>query len=223
MKAIIRLYGDKEGLAEQIREQIPDVPPFYIFSKCLDTSIIFDDIPQDMYLDVCDLLEGRIYSDKDVSLEETLVDFLASNELVMSTAESCTGGLLSSSIINVSGASAVFYEGIVSYSNEAKMDRLDVSKETLDTYGAVSAETAKEMVLGLVNDKIDVAVSTTGIAGPLGGTPEKPVGLVYIGITFRGNPPEAYKYVFSGGREQIRQSAKNTALFLTWQYLKDNL
>lgn len=223
MKEIIRLYGDKEGLEEKIREIKPEVDSFLTFSKCLDTSVLFEDISQDDFLDICDALDDRIYNDKDVSLEETLVNFLSANDLKIATAESCTGGLIAASIVNVSGASKVFYEGLVTYSNEAKMSRLGVSEDTLFEFGAVSPQTAKEMAYGLLCDEVDVAVSTTGIAGPLGGTLEKPVGLVYIGIAFRDRPTESYRYVFDGGREQIRQSAKNTALYLTWKYLKDNL
>lgn len=223
MREIIRLYGGKEGLEETVRALKPDVAPFYVFSKCLDTFIVFDDVTQSDFLDICDALDDRLYSDKDVTLEETLVNFLAANDLKIATAESCTGGLVAASIVNVSGASEVFYEGVVTYSNASKQERLDVKEDTLMEFGAVSEETAKEMAYGLINEKVDVAVSTTGIAGPLGGTPEKPVGLVYIGLAFRDNPPVAFRYVFEGGREQVRQSAKNTALYLTWKYLKDKL
>lgn len=223
MKEIIRLYGDKRGLAELIRELKPDIAPFYVFSKCLDTSVIFDEITKSDFLDVCDALDDRFYNDKDVSLEETLITFLAANGLRIATAESCTGGLVAASLIGVGGASEVFHEGVVTYSNESKIARLGVKEDTLMEFGAVSGQTAEEMAYGLIGDGVDVAVSTTGIAGPTGGSDEKPVGLVYIGLAFRGNPPVSYRYLFEGGREQVRQSAKNTALFLTWQYLKDNL
>lgn len=223
MKEILRLYGDKIGLTELIKDLKPDIAPFYIFSKCLDTSVIFDDVNKADFLDICDALEDRIYNDKDVSMEETLINFLRANDLKIATAESCTGGLLASSLINVGGASSVFFEGLVTYSNDSKMARLGVKEDTLMAYGAVSEQTAKEMAYGLIGDNVDVAVSTTGIAGPSGGSFEKPVGLVYIGIAFRDNPVASYRFIFDGGREQIRQSAKNTALYLTWQYLKDNL
>lgn len=223
MKEILRLYGDKQGVEERIRELKPYLSDFYVLSRNLDTSVVFDDIDKDDFMDICDEFEDRIYNDEDVSMEKTLVTFLAANDLKMATAESCTGGLVASSIVAVSGASEVFYEGLVTYSNDSKIERLGVSEDTLMGFGAVSEETAKEMAYGLISDKVDVAVSTTGVAGPLGGTPEKPVGLVYIGIAFRDNDPVAYRYVFDGGREQVRQCAKNTALFLTWQYLKDNL
>lgn len=223
MKQILRLYGDKGGLEETIRELKPEINPFFILSKALDTTVVFDDIEEDDFLDICDALDERVYNDKDVSLEETLVTFLASNELKFATAESCTGGLVAASIVSVSGASEVFHEGVVTYSNESKMERLGVMQDTLEEFGAVSEQTAMEMAKGLISENVDVAVSTTGIAGPTGGTWEKPVGLVYIGIAYHDNPPVAKRFIFAGGREQVRQSAKNTALFLTLQYLKENL
>ena len=222
MKQILRLYGDKGGLEERIREILPDAE-FSVLSNACDTVVLFDDLDEDQFLDVCDALDDRIYADKDVSLEETLVDFLSSNELKIATAESCTGGLVSASIVSVPGASNVFYEGVVTYSNEAKMERLNVSPDTLEEFGAVSEQTAMEMAKGLLSETVDVAVSTTGIAGPGGATWDKPVGLVYIGVAYRGEKPIAKRYLFPGGREQVRQSAKNTALFTVLQYLKENL
>ena len=103
------------------------------------------------------------------------------------------------------------------------MERLAVFPDTLEEFGAVSEQTAIEMAKGLLSEDVDVAVSTTGIAGPSGGTWEKPIGLVYFGVAFRGEKPIAKRYVFPGGREQVRQSAKNTALFTVLQYLKEKL
>jgi len=222
MKQILRLYGDKGGLEERIREIAPDAS-LTVLSKACDTVVLFDDLDEDAFLDVCDALDDRIYADADVSLEETLVDFLQSNGLKIATAESCTGGLVAAAIVSVPGASAVFHEGLVTYSNKSKMERLAVFPDTLEEFGAVSEQTAIEMAKGLLSEDVDVAVSTTGIAGPTGGSWEKPVGLVYFGVAFRGEKPIAKRYVFPGGREQIRQSAKNTALFTVLQYLKEKL
>jgi len=106
--------------------------------------------------------------------------------LTIATAESCTGGLVSSILTDISGSSAVLMGGIVSYSNEAKMKLLGVSEDTLEEFGAVSAQTAHEMANGARSVfKVDVAVSITGVAGPTGGTGEKPVGLVFIGLANR--------------------------------------
>ena len=112
---------------------------------------------------------------------------LVDNHLTIATAESCTGGLLSSALTDISGSSKFVYLNLVTYSNEAKMNMLHVKKETLEKYGAVSEQTAFEMAAGLYNlTGADICVSTTGIAGPTGGTAEKPVGLmystIYIGI-----------------------------------------
>ena len=115
-----------------------------------------------------------------------LIDLLHSLNLTISTAESCTGGLVASSIVDVSGSSAVFNEGYITYSNEAKERILGVKQETLLQFGAVSAETAREMAEGVRRiSGSDVSMSTTGIAGPTGGTKEKPVGLVYICVSYQ--------------------------------------
>lgn len=112
-----------------------------------------------------------------------IVDILKQRGLTLSTAESCTGGLVAKSITDVSGCSSVFYGGVVSYDNSVKQGVLGVKEETLNTYGAVSYETAREMAQGVRRAlNTDIGISTTGIAGPGGGTPAKPVGTVYIGI-----------------------------------------
>ena len=121
------------------------------------------------------------------SLEEVVVDLLAERKLHVTTAESCTGGLIAGTLVNVAGASDVLNEGYVTYSNEAKERLIHVSHETLETYGAVSEQTAHEMAEGAAKAaNADAALSATGIAGPGGGTEEKPVGLVYIGCYLNG-------------------------------------
>ena len=158
---------------------------------------------------------AMIYTtDDDETLEQTVVELLDKNSLTISTAESCTGGLLSGRIINVPGASEIIKIGIVTYSNRAKRKYLGVRKSTLEKYGAVSPETAKEMVKGLLSEtKADVGLSTTGIAGPDGGTAEKPVGLVYIGCNVCGNV-RVKECRFTGDRMQIRQKTVTEALNL---------
>ena len=142
-------------------------------------------------------------------LEKKAVELVKKLGMNISTAESCTGGMIASRLIDVPGVSEIFKEGIVSYSNDAKMKRLGVKKETLEKYGAVSKETAKEMVMGLDSD---IAIATTGIAGPDGGTPEKPVGLVYIGIRVK-NDIYVEKKFFNGDRMKIRERAVSQSLF----------
>ena len=124
--------------------------------------------------------------------------------------------MIAEKLVSVSGASEVFTEGLVTYSNEAKMKRLGVKKETLDKYGAVSSETVEEMLSGL-NTNIGIAVS--GIAGPLGGTEEKPVGTVYVGIKIN---EKIYikKHLFKGDRERIRIRACYTAINNLLQILR---
>lgn len=120
--------------------------------------------------------------------------------------------MIAASLISYPGISDVFKEGAVTYSNESKMKRLGVSKETLDRYGAVSEETAREMAIGIAREaNTDISISTTGIAGPGGGTDEKPVGLVYIGVFIKGKVV-VNKFNFTGNRERIRRKTTMNAL-----------
>ena len=151
-------------------------------------------------------------------IENTIYEYLNSgkNSLTISTAESCTGGMVASKLIEVPGISENFIESIVSYSNEAKIKRLKVKKETLEKYGAVSEEVAREMLAGL---KTDIGISTTGIAGPGGGTKDKPVGLVYIGIKVK-DEVKVFKRELKGDRNKIRQRAMMHALYNLLKILK---
>ena len=158
----------------------------------------------------------NIFGEDSERLESLIIDRLRKDKKTLSVAESCTGGLLADSFVNVSGASEVFMEGVVTYSNEAKMKRLGVKKETLEKFGAVSEETAREMVLGL---KTDAGISVTGIAGPCGGTLEKPVGLVYMGIR-NGNEISVEKKIFKGSRRKVRERAVLHSLFCLNKMLK---
>ncbi|MCD7836553.1 MAG: nicotinamide-nucleotide amidohydrolase family protein, partial [Lachnospiraceae bacterium] len=156
-----------------------------------------------------------IYStEEDTTLEKSVVELLQANKLNVTSAESCTGGMLSARLINVPGASDIFKAGFVTYSNKAKRKFLGVKKSTLQKYGAVSRQTAEEMAKGaaFVN-KADVAVAITGIAGPDGGSEEKPVGLVYIGCSVKGSVT-VKEYHFRGNRTKIRESATSAALIL---------
>ena len=151
-------------------------------------------------------------------MEEELVEILTKKQYKITTAESCTGGLVAATIVNVSGASEVFQAG--TYANEAKEKELGVKSETLQTYGAVSEKTAKEMAIGCAaHAKAQVGISTTGIAGPGGGTAEKPVGLVYIGCAVRSNV-YVEKNVFSGDRQQVRRQAADRAIGFALECIK---
>ena len=159
-----------------------------------------------------------IIGEDDDRIENTIYECLNSGKkpLTISTAESCTGGMIASKLIEVPGISENFIEGIVSYSNEAKIKRLKVKKETLEKYGAVSEEVAREMLAGL---KTDIGISTTGIAGPGGGTKNKPVGLVYIGIKVK-DEVKVFRRELKGDRNKIRQRAMMHALYNLLKILK---
>jgi len=148
----------------------------------------------------------------ETTIEEVLGKLLTEKGLKIATAESCTGGMIASRLISFPGISEVFLEGAITYSNEAKIRTLNVKEETLNKYGAVSEETAKEMALGIaIRAGADISVVTTGIAGPAGGTEEKPVGLVYIGLYYKGIVT-AKRYIFNGDRNKVRTRATITAL-----------
>lgn len=154
-----------------------------------------------------------------MSLEEKIVKELIKHGYTVTTAESCTGGLLAGRILNVSGASAVYNEGHITYSNEAKERLLGVSHETLEQYGAVSKQTAAEMAEGAARvARANVGLSTTGIAGPGGGTPKKPVGLVYVGCCLNGEVTVEECH-FKGNREENRAAAVEAVLYLLWKKL----
>ena len=159
-----------------------------------------------------------IIGEDDERIENTIFECLNSGEkpLTISTAESCTGGMIASKLIEVPGISENFIESIVSYSNETKIKRLKVKKETLEKYGAVSEEVAREMLAGL---NTDIGISTTGIAGPGGGTKDKPVGLVYIGIKVK-DEVKIFKRELKGDRNKIRQRAMMHALYNLLKILK---
>ena len=143
-----------------------------------------------------------------------IAELAKGKKFTISTAESCTGGLVSARLVDWPGSSSFFLEGAVTYSNEAKIARLDVKAETLRKHGAVSAETAREMAEGIARRAgANAGVSTTGIAGPDGGTPEKPVGLVYVGV-FVDGAVSSERCVFKGSRNEIREQAAERALCL---------
>jgi nicotinamide-nucleotide amidase len=146
--------------------------------------------------------------------EEKLVGILRKRGLVITTVESLTGGMIASTIVNVPGASDVFHQGYITYCDEAKHDLVGVSEETLAAHTAVSAETAREMAEGGVRTAgCDAALSATGIAGPDGGTEEKPVGLVYIGFSYN-NRTTVKKLLLHGSRSEIRRETVQEALVL---------
>ncbi|MCS7188340.1 MAG: nicotinamide-nucleotide amidohydrolase family protein [Bacteroidia bacterium] len=168
------------------------------------------------------LLKPYIYTEGAGSLAECIIKKLRERGLTLAVAESCTGGHITASVVNVAGASDVLKGGVVAYANSTKIDLLGVVPEVLQTEGAVSESTALQMAEGVRKAlHAHVGVATTGIAGPTGGSAEKPVGTVWIGIA---TPIETYakRFVFSGGREVVIQRATATALSLLWQALGKN-
>ena len=156
------------------------------------------------------------------SLEETVVELLAEKNYTVTTAESCTGGLIAGTLVNAAGASDVLNEGYVTYSNEAKERLAGVRHDTLERYGAVSEQTAREMAEGAAKAAgADAALSATGIAGPGGGTEEKPTGLVYIGCYLNGRTT-VREFRFTGNRQENRLHTVEMALAMLKEELSES-
>lgn len=156
------------------------------------------------------------------NIQETVVELLIKHGMKLATAESCTGGLIAQKITSVAGASECFDCGVVTYSNAQKQKLLGVSAETLEKFGAVSQQTALEMCKGVkALSDADFGISVTGIAGPGGGTPEKPVGTVWIGICGE-NLHKAEKFLFDGDRQQVRESTAELALKMVEDAILNN-
>ena len=144
-----------------------------------------------------------------------IVTSLKQSGMRICCAESCTGGMIAAAITDIAGSSAVFSRGFVTYSNQAKINMLGVKPETLNLYGAVSGQTVSEMASGAITaseDEADFAVAVSGIAGPDGGTVEKPVGLVYICVLKKGEVGQVSRYVFDGDRQSVRTQTVENAL-----------
>lgn len=158
-----------------------------------------------------------------VSYAEMVADCLKNSKITLSIAESLTGGMVASKLVDIAGISEYFHEGIISYSNCSKIKRLGVKAETIEHYGAVSVQTAVEMAKGLIYENgANIAISTTGIAGPTGETLDKPIGLVYFGLA-TNNMFYCVKQKFSGSRLDIKEESANFALFFLLKYLKHEL
>ncbi|MBQ4097713.1 MAG: nicotinamide-nucleotide amidohydrolase family protein [Clostridia bacterium] len=201
---------------------------FEIFNKRGDVTIVIDfqntlspEEKTEITRSVIGELKEDIYAEFNTTLSERLYDILKLKKLKLSIAESFTGGGVAHDFIKNAGASEFFNEGIVCYSNESKINRLGVDPKSIREHGAVSSQVAYQMAAGLLKEgKCDVAVATTGIAGPSSDGSDKPVGLGYIAVGMRDGV-HTYRYVFSGSREEIMETAKNTALFLTIKKLKN--
>jgi PncC family amidohydrolase len=156
----------------------------------------------------------------DKSLEEVVGELLLPHGLWLATAESCTGGLIGHLITNVAGSSAYYLGGVTAYSNQAKVRLLGVRKETLEQHGAVSEETVLEMARGVRKAMgADIGISVSGIAGPTGGTPDKPVGTVWIGLS-SARDVYARHFLWSGDRLAVKEQSAQAALKMVVEYLR---
>ena len=208
------IFGDS-GVAFNVTEKFDDCKIEVVYSAQTPKMTLDDGVRE-----ILKSLNGYIYAMEDIPLAEQLYRLLKLRRMKISVAESFTGGGVGKRLVDVPGVSEVFYEGINTYSNGSKMERLGVSELTLNQRGAVSAETAFQMAEGLIKSgNCDVAISTTGIAGPKSDNTSKPVGLAYIGLGV-GEDIAVYKYNFVGDRETITQTAINHALFLAYKRLK---
>ncbi len=170
---------------------------------------------------VYNAFEDEVYSADDTPLHIFAAKLLKLNKKTLAVAESLTGGLICSKLTSVPGISENFYEGVVCYNRAAKIARLNISKTLLGEYGAVSRETAIEMVRGLLSKPVNIALATTGLAGP-DGDEGKPVGLVYISVG-AGDFLTAFEKRLSGTRNEIREQTANLALFYLVRYLRGDI
>lgn len=224
IKYVFKIFGlskrDVDARLEKLNRNVS--------RKCetqnLDTKLVVTFPPKtskgliaDVVNTVKELFGDNIYATTDSSLAKTVVEFLKSVGQTISTAESMTGGLIASSIVDVAGASSVLREGVVTYTIASKCDRLGINPHFIDEYGVISQQVAQAMAAGLRKNGSSVAVSVTGNAGP---TSEdgQPVGLCYIGIATNRNV-SVYKNIFAGDRNAIRSQAANMALYLALKTL----
>ena len=177
-----------------------------------ENELTIDDTLKNINQEFINVLGDNIYGYNEDTLESVIQKMLIEKRKTISVAESCTGGMIASKLTNTAGSSVCFKQSVVTYSNQAKNQLLNVKFETLQQFGAVSEETANEMLDGILNlSKADYAISVTGIAGPGGATKDKPVGLVYIGVSYRGKN-KVEKFIFNGTREDVRERATTVAL-----------
>ncbi|GAB6066471.1 CinA family protein [Aquifex pyrophilus] len=210
---VLRTFGLEE---KEVRERLKDIK-HELRSSLEGVDVILR--TQEDRERALNLLKEFVYSEEDEPIEYVLGKVLREKGLTLSTAESCTAGLLSARIVNVPGSSAYFFGGFIVYSNEMKIRYLKVKEETLKKYGAVSYRTCYEMLEGLKRElNTDCGVAITGIAGP-GGTPKKPEGLTYIGIYVK-EKITILKRVFNAGRNGNRFLSTQTAMFYLLKMLR---
>lgn len=227
IEEIVKICGlNQNEIAEKLSKFEGFGVSFDVKEDCLDATITmryegdrqtFEMVKSRVY----NAFEEEVYSACEGSLEEICARLLKMNNRTLAVGESLTGGEICARLTGVPGISANFYEGIVCYNRISKADRLGVPKSVLADYGAVSRETAYAMVKGLCKRPVDIALATTGLAGPTGDE-GKPVGLVYIGVG-GGDFITVFERRFTGTRNEIRKATSNVALFYLIRYLKGDI
>ncbi len=181
-------------------------------------------ILDDLLIKVHDILGDNLFAKDDETLEEVTSKILTNKKITLSTAESCTGGLVANRLTDIPGSSNYFLRGVVTYTNESKVEMLGVSKVDIDKHGAVSTEVVEQMADGvrkLANSDIGIGIS--GIAGPDGGTQDKPVGTVYIGFSYKDGTTFSNKYNFYGTRTEIKLATSSTAIDIVRKFCLHNV
>jgi nicotinamide-nucleotide amidase len=220
----LKTYGLSESA---IREKLKSVPrtaecriDVLSHPKGVDLTIVVEGEGERILNDMVDAVESRlrkrlgeyVFGTNNDKMERVVEKALTRRRMTLAVAESCTGGLICHWLTNVPGSSECFKQGIIAYGNSAKTSLLRLPEETLKKFGAVSKETVEAMAKGVREvSSADIGIATTGIAGPGGGTTEKPVGLTYIGLA-QGSKVVSEKHHFSGGRELIKIQAAQAAL-----------
>ena len=221
-RRVLRVYGVSESAVARALAEAGGEPEGAHATICAHAGEIWVELfgeTQELAETLRGALGGSVFAEDDRPVEELVLDTARGQGLSLAAAESCTGGLVAAGLTSVPGSSDVFRGGVVAYDNEVKRAQLGVSEQTLEAHGAVSAETASEMALGARESlDADAAVSTTGIAGPGGGTPEKPVGLVYLHASGPG-AELARELNLPGDREAVRRRATAAALHLVRELL----
>lgn len=232
---MFKLCNASESIVEERLKDLIDVqknPTIATYAKVGEVSIRVsayaesENIAKELLIPVENVIRKRfkaqIFTDNEAdTMESVIIDILRKHDKTLALAESCTGGMVASSIVACSGASDVLISGLVTYSNRAKIELLGVKPEKLEKYGAVSEQIAVDMVEGLIrNTGANCGIAITGIAGPNGGTKEKPVGLVYISSYYKGDL-KVRKYSFKGDRNRVRLGASKYALTQLYLQIKD--
>ncbi len=219
----IKLEGiERDGIKLGYRAHFPEV--HLRVTAYGDSNDVAEALMAEFVKDVRSRLSAYVFSTEGETMEEVAGKLLRKHEMTLATAESCTGGLIADRITNVPGSSDYFLEGVVSYSNEAKVKILGVPEEIIKAHGAVSAPVVEAMASGVrMLAGSDIGIGVSGIAGPSGGTPEKPVGTVFIGIDSQKKGARSEKFLFHGTREEIKLVTSSHALSFIMQIFLNNV